>query len=100
MKPIGLTMKKGRNRYQSKQRGELMLIHECVECNTLSINRIAADDDPETIMEVFQASLALCHTAIAECKRHGIDLLKAGDADILATGLYGRNVEIPMIVGM
>jgi hypothetical protein len=48
MKPIGLTMKKSRNKYQRERRGELMLIHECVECRTLSINRIAADDDSET----------------------------------------------------
>ena len=47
MRPIGLTMKKSRNKYQIKSRGELMLIHECIECRTLSINRIAADDDPE-----------------------------------------------------
>lgn len=98
MKPIGLTMKKGRNRYQSKSRGELMLIHECVECKTLSINRIAADDDPATIMEVFQASQTLGHTFFADCERHGISILKAEDADILATGLYGRNAEIPVTV--
>jgi hypothetical protein len=45
MKPIGLTMKKGRNKYQLGGRGELMLIHECIECGSLSINRIATDDD-------------------------------------------------------
>ena len=42
MKPIGLTMKVGRNKYQREARGELMLIHEFTECGSLSINRIAA----------------------------------------------------------
>ena len=40
MKPIGLTMKKSRNKYRLEARGELMLIHECVDCKTLSINRM------------------------------------------------------------
>ena len=44
MTPIGLTMKQSRNKYQRERRGELMLIHQCTECRTLSINRIAADD--------------------------------------------------------
>src|SRR5512146_1804775 len=61
MKPIGLTMKRGRNKYQREARGELMLIHECIECRTLSINRIAADDDSETVMAVFRESFALVY---------------------------------------
>ncbi len=44
MRPIGLTMKTGRNKYQRESRGELMLVHQCTDCGTLSINRIAADD--------------------------------------------------------
>src|SRR5918996_3785658 len=59
MKPSGLTVKKGRNKYQRETRGELMLIHACVECKALSINRIAADDDSETILSIFHESLML-----------------------------------------
>src|SRR5690349_9834323 len=59
MKPIGLTMKKGRNKYQAEPRGELMLIHACSECTTLSINRIAADDDSATLMKIFQETATL-----------------------------------------
>src|SRR5215475_14044587 len=57
MKPIGLTMKKSRNKYRLEARGELMLIHQCVECSDISINRIAADDDPDSILSTFQDSL-------------------------------------------
>lgn len=94
MKPIGLTMKKGRNKYQREPRGELMLIHECVECKALSINRIAADDIPETILELFQASLRLSPHIHSACNAHGIEILKAEDIGILEAGLYGRNAEI------
>ena len=61
MKPIGLTMKKSRNKYRLESRGELMLVHECTECGTLSINRIAADDDPENILTIFQDSFLYGH---------------------------------------
>jgi hypothetical protein len=57
MKPVGLTMKKGRNKYASSPRGELMLVHECVDCESVSINRIAGDDDSETLIAVFHSSL-------------------------------------------
>lgn len=57
MKPVGLTMKKSRNKYQLSPRGELMLVHICTDCESVSINRIAADDDPKTILEVFRNSL-------------------------------------------
>jgi hypothetical protein len=59
MKPIGLTMKMGRNKYQRDAHGELMLIHQCTDCSTLSINRIAADDGSEMVIAVFRESLML-----------------------------------------
>jgi hypothetical protein len=97
MKPIGLTMKKGRNKYQREPSGELMLIHECVECNTLSINRIAADDDSATVIAVFQESSALDHHMHALCQENGIVILNAEDAEIVCTQLYGRYTEIPAL---
>jgi hypothetical protein len=76
MKPVGLTMKKRRNKYRLESGGELMLIHECVECGALSINRIAADDDPDSIMEVFRDSLRLDRRTGTRCLEQGILLLK------------------------
>jgi RNHCP domain-containing protein len=100
MKPVGLTMKKGRNKYQREPRGELMLIHECVECKTLSINRIAADDDSATVMAVFQESLFTGHQLQNKCQADGILLLNAQDTEIVHTQLYGRHIEIPALSWM
>ena len=97
MKPIGLTMKKGRNKYQREPRGELMLIHECAGCNTLSINRIAADDDSATVMAVFQESLFPGHQLQNKCQADGILLLSAQHAEIVHTQLYGHHVDIPVL---
>lgn len=97
MKPIGLTMKKGRNKYQREERGELMLIHECVECKALSINRIAADDDSDTIFSIFQESLMLSRELRARCTQHGIINLDTESSEIVYTQLYGRYREIPIL---
>ena len=96
MTPIGLTVKKGRNKYQHDGRGELMLIHQCTECRNLSINRIAADDDSETVMTVFQESRAIGYQVHALCQEHGIAILRAEDEEIVYTQLYGIQFEIPM----
>ncbi len=95
MKPIGLTMKKSRNKYQPEVRGELMLIHECVECKTLSINRIAADDDSEMVMAVFQESLALGQQIYSLCQQHGIAILNTEHVSIVHAQLYGHTIETP-----
>jgi len=93
MKPIGLTMKKSRNKYQIKSRGELMLIHECVECGDLSINRIAADDDPDSVMEAFRASLTLGRQIHSKCNAQGITVLT--DVDAVSGQLYGQGERMP-----
>lgn len=90
MKPVGLTLKKGKNKYQREARGELMLIHECTECQALSINRIAADDDAGKVISVFHESLALSHELYAQCLRQAIIALTAEDSQIVYTQLYGR----------
>ena len=97
MKPIGLTMKTGRNKYQRDARGELMLIHQCAECRTLSINRIAADDDSETVMAVFQESLTFGYQMHTQCQENGIVMLKLENTKIVHTQLYGHQSEIPLL---
>ncbi|MFT3892490.1 MAG: RNHCP domain-containing protein [Anaerolineales bacterium] len=94
MKPVGLTMKKGRNKYRLGSGGELMLIHLCVECGTLSINRIAADDHPDPVMDVFHQSRALSRQLRAECESQGIFLLD--DEEIIQLQLYGAQIEMPV----
>ena len=67
-----------------------MLVHECIECGTLSINRIAADDDTSTIMTVFQSSLE--NQAHSTYETFGITMLTDHDMDALYKQLYGGRV--------
>ncbi len=94
MKPIGLTMKNGRNKYRLDKRGELMLVHECRDCGTLSINRIAADDELSNIIDVFESSLD-DHIHMI-CAQYGIMVLHRTDVDILYNQLYGEGIRTSM----
>lgn len=58
MQPIGLALKRTHKKYGPIQQGELLLIHRCTECGQLSLNRLAADDDDELVLEVFYQSAA------------------------------------------
>jgi hypothetical protein len=95
MRPIGLTMKKARNKYRPEARGELMLIHQCTECATLSINRIAADDDPEAILTVFHDSLLHGYQLRVRCEQQGILILGVEQLELIHRRLYGQAAPIP-----
>ena len=88
MKPIGLTLKRSRNKYQTESRGELMLVHACVDCATVSINRIAADDDPESILSIFQSSLDIDQDDFYD--QQGITMLDVEDTGVVHTQLFGQ----------
>ena len=73
-----------------------MLIHECVECRTLSINRIAADDIPESIMEIFQESLLQGYQVRVKCEQADIVMLNAEDAKNVTAQLFGEYADVPV----
>ncbi len=88
MQPIGLTVKATGKKYGSGQ-GELLLIHMCTECESLSINRIAADDVPQRVFSVFEDSFcldALMHTRL---ETDGITILTLLDKDTVHAQLFG-----------
>ena len=41
-----------------RQDGEWMLVHQCVECNTLKVNRIAGDDNVLVLLRLALRPLA------------------------------------------
>ena len=96
MRPIGLTMKRSRNKYRLESRGELMLIHQCTECGDLSINRVAADDDSECILTVFQDSLLLGYAVSSACEEQGILMLGAAHFGAVHIQLFGQ-VAVPTV---
>jgi len=94
MMPVGLTLKKCRDKYAQEPQGELMLIHRCTGCGALSINRIAADDDPTKLMAVVTLSYALDPDTKLLCDIEGIQILKQDNHNLVRTRLYGMAVEV------
>jgi hypothetical protein len=89
MRPIGLTMKPTRNK-SVLGGGELMLVHICEDCGQVSINRIAADDDAQSLMEVFIDSFTLPIRTLERLQENGISLLDRGNAEIIQRQLMGE----------
>ena len=91
MRPIGLTFKQeGPDKYGRPRQGELMLIHECTGCGKISINRIAADDNEETILKVFKESQKLPQRKKDQLKRKDIEVLSAEMRKKILTQLFGK----------
>ena len=92
MQPIGLTIKQTRKKY-GPGRGELMLIHACTECNALSVNRIAADDDSQKVFAVFEGSYHIEGVILDDLGFYGIHLLGLGDSLFVRAQLFGNETD-------
>jgi hypothetical protein len=91
MKPIGLTFKRrGLDKYGKEKIGELMLIHQCLSCNRFSINRIAADDEPDMILFIFAESVNLDKGLKEKLKQETIFPLTESAKPEILTQLYGK----------
>jgi hypothetical protein len=91
MRPMALTLKKTGKKYNQTNQGEMMLIHLCDECGKLSINRIAADDDIETVLEIFEGSRKLDVEMKSLLTRAEITILEGADSRLVRERLLGRN---------
>ena len=93
MQPVGLTLKRSRKKYVSATSGELMLVHQCCECKKISINRIAADDVPEAIIELFDFSFGLSVHLRERIQENGITLLDSESIDLVYRQLFGETAK-------
>ncbi len=91
MMPIGLTFKQeGIDRYGKKRQGELMIVHQCLKCKKISINRIAGDDEPEAIFKVFRDSKKISSEKISQIEQNNIKLLREQDKQEIFKQLFGQ----------
>ncbi len=88
MRPLGLTMKPGHNKY-APGGGEMMLVHLCVDCGRVSLNRIAADDDAQTLMEIFATCRTLPSGTRDMLLASGVRLLGGPEARVVQRQLLG-----------
>lgn len=91
MKPMCLTFKMARrDKYGNKGIGELMLAHICTRCSKISINRIAADDNTESIMNLFEQSQSMATDLRETLGNQQIRILGPSDLPEINAQLYGR----------
>ncbi len=91
MEPVGLTFKEeGVDKYGKPIQGELMVVHQCSACQKISINRIAADDEPKAILELFEKSLKIPAEIRLELEKAGIKLLKEENRKEVETQIFGK----------
>jgi hypothetical protein len=90
MQPVGLTLKSSRKKYASRDAGELMLVHACTECGSVSINRIAADDDSQKLLEVFEDSRFLFAGLEVRLQEANIQMLQTGDSSLVYARIFGQ----------
>lgn len=85
MEPIALTFK---HEGFCKQ-GELMIVHLCLSCQKLSINRIARDDPEYLVKEIFERSLSMEESLRNNVAHDGIRQLETSDRPEVMVQLYG-----------
>jgi DNA-directed RNA polymerase subunit RPC12/RpoP len=93
MKPVGLTIKRTIKKYARSQFGELMLVHQCQDCNRISINRLAADDMTDRLWEVFENSCRPESPLENILQKDGVRLLQSEEAAFARTLVFGRGLD-------
>lgn len=91
MEPVGLALKSSRKKYGQESRGELMLVHLCVDCGKVSINRIASDDDLDLILAILDKSSGLDRSMKERLEREGIRTLNKGEKDFVRRNIFGMS---------
>ena len=91
MAPLGLTFKQeGMDKYSGKpKQGEIMIIHQCRACQQVSINRTAADDEPQVILLTLEKSALLSKQTRSFLKESNIILLTGKDLPQINKQLFG-----------
>lgn len=94
MKPLGLILKNmTTNPYTGRSSGELMVVHQCLNCGKISCNRIAGDDNSYSITCLLEDSHNLNREVVIKLGHQGISLLTQKDKPQVLTALYGYGYQ-------
>lgn len=81
MEPIGLSWKGGE---------EISLVHLCLGCDAVDKNRIAGDDNPLMLLEVYEKSKTLNPRTNNLLAAEGVELIKAKEEYKVRIQLFGK----------
>lgn len=80
MKPIGFTLKND---------GELMVIHVCLRCGTVSPNRIAGDDNAYVIVQLMNDTVSPDVNVTDQLHTLNIHLISREERSLALTAILG-----------
>ena len=66
-----------------------MIIHECVSCGKISINRILSQDDEKEIMKVFRYGIKLDDEKKKKLKNQNVKVLEENDREEVEKQIFG-----------
>lgn len=94
MQPIAIAFKNYKvNPFTGRGNGELMIIHQCLNCGRISPNRIAGDDNEYQILSILKESLTLNESIAIQLKNLGLELITALNKEEALISLFGINYQ-------
>ncbi len=92
MQPIAIAFKNYKvNPFTSRGNGELMVIHQCLNCGRVSPNRIAGDDSEYQILSILKESINLNENIAIQLKNLGLELITTINKEEALISLFGIN---------
>lgn len=90
MRPVALAFKNYEiNLFTGRGGGELMLIHKCSNCDKLSPNRIAGDDNEYQILCVLKESIDLNQILLNQLNKLGLIPITNENKEEALVSLFG-----------
>lgn len=66
-----------------------MIVHYCLNCGKVSINRVASDDNPDAIFKLFEQSKSLESKICDQLAVQNIQILAGKDKEEVFSQLFG-----------
>ena len=94
MQPIAIAFKDYKiNPFTNRGSGELMIIHQCLNCGKISPNRIAGDDNEYQILSILKESTDLNKKLAIQLRNMGLELITTSNSEEALTSLFGINYQ-------
>lgn len=94
MKPVALAFKNYEvNPFTDRGSGELMIIHQCVNCDQIAPNRIAGDDSEYQILSILEDSFILDTSLMLKIKSLNINIVTPEKKEDVLISLFGINYK-------
>jgi len=98
MQPISMAFKDYEvNLFTNKGGGELMIIHQCLNCGKISPNRIAGDDNEYQMLCILKESLCLSEDLAMKLLSLGLELITNINKEEALISLFGINYRHHLI---